>query len=721
MPYYLVMISEQLTKNIESKGVLREGTFHTKAENEGVLYHILRSQLYSNPQMAVVREYACNAIDSNVMSGRPTLPIRVTLPTSMEPLYKTRDFGHGLTEDEILDVFISYGESSKRNTDDAIGMLGLGCKSAFATGIDSFIVNSYQNGSCHSWSLYIDESQRGKAAQLSRFETSEPDGLEVIVPVKVSDVYKFQECAGQFFPYSLVLPEFVNISSSTKKAIDDKRARIADFSGSNWKFFNIAGSSSYAIMGGIPYPIDRYSWNDTTLGESALLILGHGCELSFKIGELDFSASRESLKFTDKTKKALFGRLAEIEVAVTKEIQDKFSNCKTLWEAKGMYHDIFDFEGKFYKFCHMAAKCLTFNGKTVTDNHFTGPSNQTCVYRKVKGRRYGSAEKIKGVNNTHIEASSSNLVLENTSKTTYGVLSRIFPLIEDGKYKKVYIVSFNSPAEKAIWMDACNYDGPMELLSSYPKNDLSKLYPQSVRNYSSQFSYKRVFELNEKELPNYYHKHNKYWQESQIDVDQDSGVYVQISSYQMEDKNGNFCSPNEFSHQFNSLKSLGVKIPVIYGIKPSYMARAKANTNMVLLWDWIKIELEKAVKQDIQAIVDRKNFYDVFIGKHPYFLDKYGKIKNKLGSDHPIFVFFDKLISLSKPTSRLTTCLDLCRIYSIDITGKVTYDSWKDDWKDILDRYPLVFGIFNVSSHYDIDSKFAGQIVTYIKMVDNCV
>lgn len=79
-----------------------------------------------------MREYATNARDSHAAAGSDR-PIEVDLPAHRpEPVLVVRDFGVGLSEQEIMDVYARYG--TKRDTDDQVGAFVLGCKSAFALG-----------------------------------------------------------------------------------------------------------------------------------------------------------------------------------------------------------------------------------------------------------------------------------------------------------------------------------------------------------------------------------------------------------------------------------------------------------------------------------------------------------------------------------------------------------------------------------------------------------
>jgi hypothetical protein len=58
------------------------------------------TELYSDREMAVVREYATNARDSHIEAGNDA-PIEVITPTELSPYLIIRDFGIGMSLSDI--------------------------------------------------------------------------------------------------------------------------------------------------------------------------------------------------------------------------------------------------------------------------------------------------------------------------------------------------------------------------------------------------------------------------------------------------------------------------------------------------------------------------------------------------------------------------------------------------------------------------------------------
>ena len=154
------MKAQTKIREVQRGGELKESNFGIQEGQEGHLFAILRDKLYSDKIMAVIREYSTNATDAHVEAGTPEKPVDVTLPTRLDPHLIIRDYGLGLTEEEVRELYVMYGSSTKRATNDAIGQLGLGCKSGFAYS-DQFMVISYKDGKKYTYNAYLDETNGG--------------------------------------------------------------------------------------------------------------------------------------------------------------------------------------------------------------------------------------------------------------------------------------------------------------------------------------------------------------------------------------------------------------------------------------------------------------------------------------------------------------------------------------------------------------------------------
>ena len=174
-------------------------SFGIKQSGLPYIFNILRNQLYSNKPLAVLREIACNAQDANIEANSKR-PIEVKLPTKLDPTLTIRDFGNGLSSDDIKNLYCFYGESTKRNNNSAIGYYGIGKFAPFSYG-DNFVLISYHAGKKTTYNAFIDETKIGKIVKLKEEKSSEPTGVAVSVPIREDDTQTFLNTAISLFKH----------------------------------------------------------------------------------------------------------------------------------------------------------------------------------------------------------------------------------------------------------------------------------------------------------------------------------------------------------------------------------------------------------------------------------------------------------------------------------------------------------------------------------------
>ena len=250
------MIAEQKTHKLVRSHNFDEAEFGIDQEDIGFVIDLLRNQIYSNKILAVIREYTTNAVDSHNDVGKEDIPILVNLPTRFNPHFTVRDYGNGLSHDDVCNIYVRYCKSTKRQSNAFTGQLGIGCKSGFAYG-DSFTVTSYHKGTKTTYVAQIDETSQGKIIKMDESKSKEPSGIEIKVAVADEDVDSFQEEALDLFKYFKIKPK---VTGSDKPIKDFKTI----LEGDDWYIVEQQSSYNYyrssnraiAIMGNIGYPID---------------------------------------------------------------------------------------------------------------------------------------------------------------------------------------------------------------------------------------------------------------------------------------------------------------------------------------------------------------------------------------------------------------------------------------------------------------------------------
>jgi len=69
-------------------------------------------KVYSHKERAVIRELSCNAHDAHVTAGTTEVPFDIHLPTVLEPWFSLRDYGTGLADSGIANVYVAIGIST---------------------------------------------------------------------------------------------------------------------------------------------------------------------------------------------------------------------------------------------------------------------------------------------------------------------------------------------------------------------------------------------------------------------------------------------------------------------------------------------------------------------------------------------------------------------------------------------------------------------------------
>ena len=282
---------------------------------------ILRDTLYSDKIMAILREYSANAWDSHRTSGKAELPIEVHIPTATDPLLTIRDFGTGLSREDVFNVYTQYGASTKRDSDQAVGMLGIGCKSGFAYS-DTFNVTSWFGGTKSVYSAMLDPSDKGIISLIGEEPCGDETGIMIEIPVKNEDISEFTRKAQSLFAHFDPRPK-INVELREMESPIGKFKSGVLFTSKDYGYGEMV-----AVMGCVPY---RISLDQVTRFEEGLpqFMTKLNGLLYFDIGEVHINASREELKYSDKTKRAILDKLNELVTDYVKTAVQKIADQGT--------------------------------------------------------------------------------------------------------------------------------------------------------------------------------------------------------------------------------------------------------------------------------------------------------------------------------------------------------------------------------------------------------
>ena len=520
------MIIDKSDKTIVSTGIQSEAFFSVKQENLSHLLGILRNQLYSDKIQAVIREYCTNAMDANIDAGVPDCPIQVSLPNSFSPIFKVRDFGKGLSEEQIYNIYISFGDSSKRNTNTQTGCLGLGSKSAFAY-VDNFTLTSYHGGLKSVYSAYIDESEIGKITRLTCEPSDEATGIEVSLAVKSGDYRQFSEKCFDVLKYFIPKP-IVHNDSQLQDKIDTWDAKPI-MSTDNWTLIH-TGQSYYrtsplkVVMGNVAYTVNPDSL-PVGAGFRDYIYSFHGMEILIKapIGAVKNSASREALDYNPKTQSWLFKALADFKEQVGDELSKSMESAKTMWEAKMLYNELSNKIG--------SRNVLKYRGKPMT-SFISFP--ECAKARKVVKTRNDNL--VWDKQSVHCKPTPNTRIFVDRGDIKRNELFSRIASFGDLRLD-TYLVQFDSPEQADAFLTSEEFEGSpwIDLKdANYVKRPRQASGVKSV--YSEGYTFQR---------PNGC-RNADHWKPCQIDMSNGEGVYIEISHFIPVNKNTSVFDVEQF-------------------------------------------------------------------------------------------------------------------------------------------------------------------------------
>jgi hypothetical protein len=320
--------NEAILSNVASTGEFR-------IRNSSKAFSILSSGLYANKIRAIIRELSCNAYDSHVAAGKADLPFDVHLPTSFEPHFSIRDYGVGLTDDEVVNIYTTYFESTKTESNAFVGALGLGSKSPFSY-TDNFTVTAVKNGVKNIYSAFINNDGVPSIAKMHTEESTEPTGVEVKFAVENNrDNSKFESEAYSVYTYFKTKPL---LSGSMKT--DQIPVVVYDHEniipGVHLRKGRYGNFGAQAIMGNICYPINVPEGMLNRAQQH--LLQNHTLDFHFEIGELDFQASREGLSYIAMTVESIRKKADAVLAALSQIIDNEASLLTNQWERAKFLH-----------------------------------------------------------------------------------------------------------------------------------------------------------------------------------------------------------------------------------------------------------------------------------------------------------------------------------------------------------------------------------------------
>lgn len=272
---------------ISSQGLEEKQVF--KIRTNAHAFRLLSSGLYSDKPAAVLREIGCNAHDAHIAAKCADRPFDVKLPNQIDSLFYIKDYGTGLSHEEVMNLYTTYFASTKQDSNDFTGAFGLGSKSPFSY-TDSFTITSRHGGVSRVYSAHIGNDGSPNIAKMGEAPCSQDTGITISFPVKPEDFGVFRDRAQATYQYFSPCPNVIGGGKINPMEYDNDFGTYA---------FTKYGGGIKVKMGNVCYPIDLSKLNIQASGSGLINNLSKldRVLLRFNIGDVQVAASREELQY----------------------------------------------------------------------------------------------------------------------------------------------------------------------------------------------------------------------------------------------------------------------------------------------------------------------------------------------------------------------------------------------------------------------------------------
>ena len=689
-----------------------------RIRNSAKAFNILSSGLYANKIRAIIRELSCNAVDSHTAAGKVDTPFDVHLPNTIEPWFSIRDYGTGLSNDQVTNIYTTYFESTKTDSNDFIGALGLGSKSPFSY-TDNFTVTAIKNGKKGIYTAFINEKGVPSIALMTETDSNEPNGVEV--KFSVNDRYdfdKFLQEARLVYKYFKLRPVIHGAKSFTFIDPEYKDRDIIP----GVHHVDDPYLRSIAIMGNIAYPIE-VPQADTTLGDLRSLLR---CKLvmEFDIGELDFQASREGLSYIPSTIQAIKNKLEKLNNQLAIHIANEADKIANYWDRadyleykvgtdlwreavkKYVTDTKFPLADPSHSYSYLFLKPMTFKVTDLEEKYniviraFTKDrSNDKCFNISTHSemdavsKQYVSCWKI-------IPSTTVDFVVTDTKR---GAFER-----SKYHYRKTFDRSQRRTDVQVFVLEAKDKSKPM-----LTKKFFKDIYnPTRVFNASDLLEKERasggnwgkasILELQPSTNRRNYNEMvwGKAGEAGSFDSKQ-TYYYVAMSGWTALD-----IPFNDIKEFHTALTLSGMFHGTIYGVRKSDIENIKTQKNWVDLNSFVKSKLTKLDMSNVMGVVKEAIDFRSFF--------KY--VNKDLNTDSPYYKLYTEFKDVKEGGSNRRTYLErLIKAYGLTIDNKVDPQAlivkYQKEVEKLKQRYPM---LLHISSY----GATISDVVDYINMVD---
>ena len=702
-----VAVNEVVLSNVGTTGEFR-------IRNSAKAFAILSSGLYSNKIKAIVRELSCNAVDSHVGAGKADVPFEVHLPTYLEPWFAVRDFGLGLDGDQVVNIYTTYFESTKTDSNAFIGALGLGSKSPFSY-TENFTVTAIKNGIKRIYSAFINEVGVPSIAEMSEELTDEGNGVEV--KFSVTDRYDYRSFANEahnVFYWFEHKPIITGDNTFEHRSVKYKELNVVP--GVHVRSDN--DRECIAVMGNIAYPLDNVPEAEKHFGELASL-LHCGLVLEFGIGDLDFAASREQLSYIPLTINSIRTKLEQLNANLATHLATKADAIVGEWARAEFLYD--EHRSRLYtaaiKKYVADTKFPLFDPASYhgRKNFVLPVPDLTARGLEIKGFRLSGGvgsrlgEGSSYVNNVHVSTKSipvdKNVVIVLNNLKTGCVARARYHYGKDYAHNNasVFCISHTSPD---LAVRQLEYDALVKELHNPPT--VVKASELSVKERSKPVSTSGIANIGLKNNRRPGSSDAYTWVPFSGVIDEnETYYYVTLCNHESINPDG---TPFNMFYIKALMDECGVKEIAdikIFGVRKNRIKEIKELDNWVWIEDILKEETAKVTDEHIASLV-ASEMLDAYYNK--VYTNK--NVAKRVGPDSDYAKYVTVVSSIKRANGNVTELVNLCSKYGKSIQVDAVKNNIQNAKDNLYKKYPLL------KYFRDTSEVKEAEMADYIKLVD---
>ena len=728
------MKMNQATVEIDRNDTLERVSYSIKAT--GLSFQILSSGLYKDKIKAIIRELSCNAFDAHVAAGNANKAFDVHLPTMLEPHFSIRDFGTGLSKIDCQTILPRFFESTKTDSNDFIGAMGLGSKSPFCY-VDSYTITSFFNGRKYVFNSLIAEDGAPDLELMDEQDTTEPNGIEISLPSKQNDINVWKDRAELVYQWFDVKPNMTGAPINIRKQeylVEGTGWKLRQLN--NYNHYNRYGNeqsseaAAMAVMGKIAYPLS-FDALKGHLDDLQLSLLRFPLEIRFDIGELEFAASREELSYKPDTVAAIRKRIDKVLREVPKQSQEKFDKAHSLWEAKHLIFELlhsntalsklishivkhknyaFKYDGKDINSCDLTIEFKKFPGltfKRITANEVGRVINMNDYIKKqddyIKDRNT-TYDKLSWNQKFH-QVSAYPTVIFFTNDLKIGPGKRLTKFAESKlrhyNGEVIFLVEGPDAIVEAFFKEIGN--PPVHKTSELPIPEKAPTkkkiqYRKWVNNYSC-------------------------WSDKDDETDQNEVIYYAYVARDVATCGKYSFDLHQFRSLFNTLKNIDTfnSNAKIIGLSKLEFDKQEARTDT----KWIRLDkvvdgLFDKIMANTKLVEKLVRLKSVEFVKNDYSLDKMmislSAVHSQFNDKRPMHQYLAKFVECNSTSrdlqDKMRVFFDLVKLLNKNEVLSAL-PNMQTEWTTTLKSYPMMKYI-----HYHYMDKFT-DIIDYIKMIDD--